>query len=506
MNNSVNNKRIAKNTFVLYIRMFVLMVVALYTSRIVLETLGAEDYGIYNVIGGVVVLFSFLNSSLLQATQRFLNFEIGKNDIKVAHEIFCMSMNSYALLSLVFLLAAETAGLWFLNTQLNIPEGRIYAANWVYQLSIITFIINLIRVPYNATIIAYERMDFFAYLSILEVFLKLAVVYLIIACTFDKLIFFTVLYTVIPLLITILYKWYCNRQFDITKYECHWNTETFKKLFSFSGWSLFGSIANMLANQGLMFLVNIFQGVVVNASMGIANQISSKVTQFFTNFQMAFNPQIVKKYAANETESLYRLIYSSSKFSYYIMFIVSLPLIIEMDAVLSMWLVEVPLYTKEFSQLILVFMLIEAMSAPLWMFVQATGQIRNYQILMGTIIFLNFPLAYVTLSVGLPVFYVWVVRILVNILTFIARCIYIKRKFTFPIKQYIKNVIFPIIYVSALVLPVPMVIHTLISDHWLNFILTINISLLISSVVIFFVGINNYEKNIIVNAIKSKFR
>lgn len=502
--NSANSKRIAKNTFMLYIRMFVMMVIALYTSRVVLDTLGAEDYGIYNVIGGVVVLFSFMNSALLQATQRFLNFELGKNDANGAHEVFCMSMNSYIILSAIFIVVAETVGLWLVNSQLNIPETRTYAANWVYQLSIITFVINLIRVPYNAAIIAYEKMGFFAYLSIFEVVLKLLVVYLIIVCSFDKLIFFAVLYTLIPLLTTYMYKWYCNRHFKITKYQYYWNKSIFKQLFTFSGWSLFGSIANMFASQGLVILVNIFHGVVANAALGIANQISAKVTQFFTNFQMAFNPQIVKKYAADETESLFKLIYSTSKFSYYIMFIVSLPLIIKMDVILSLWLVDVPRYTTEFSQLILIFMLIEALSAPLWMYVQATGEIKTYQILMGIVIFFNFPLAYIVLKMGLPVYSVWIIRILVNILTFVVRCLYIQRKYSFPLGTYISKVVIPIILVTIIVVPIPVGMDIFITQKWMGLIITLATSLFISLIIIYMVGMSANEKNLLNNVVKSK--
>lgn len=503
-NISSNNKRIAKNTFMLYIRMFVMMAVALYTSRVVLDALGAEDYGIYNIIGGIVVLFSFLNSALLQATQRFLNFELGKNDENSAHDIFCMSINAYIILSFIFFVAAETIGLWFVNEHLNIPENRMYAANWVYQLSIVTFIINLIRVPYNATIIAYERMDFFAYLSIIEVILKLVVVYLILVCTFDKLIFFAFLYAIVPLIITYAYKLYCNKHFEITKYRYFWNKRTFKKLFSFSGWSLFASISNMLANQGLLILVNIFSGVVANAAMGIANQISGKVTQFFTNFQMAFNPQIVKKYAANETESLYKLVFSASKFSYYIMLIVSLPIIYEMDAILNLWLVDVPQYTKEFSQLILIFMLIEALSAPLWMFVQATGEIKYYQILMGATTFLNFPLAYIALRIGLPVYSVWMIRIIVNILASIFRCIYIQKRFSFPVYSYLSEVIVPITFITILISLALLGMNYFKTTKLIEIIMATSVSVSSSLILIYLIGTNAYEKKLISSAIKNK--
>lgn len=502
--NSSSSKTIAKNTFMLYIRMFVMLAVSLYTSRVVLQVLGETDYGIYNIIGGVVVLFSFLNGALLQATQRFLNFELGRNNKEGLSCIFCMSMNAYLILSLVFLFLAETVGLWFVNTQLNIPAERMIAANWVYQFSIITFIINLIRVPYNATIIAYERMSFFAYVSLVEVVLKLLVVYILLVISWDKLIVFALLYALTPLFVTYIYKVYCNRKFPITFYKKMWDGKTFRQLFSFSGWSLFGSIANLLASHGLSILVNIFHGVTVNAALGIANQVSSKVTQFMTNFQMAFNPQIVKKYSAGETESLYQLIFRTSKFSYFLMLVISLPLMLKMDSILNIWLVEVPRYTTIFSQLILVFMLIEALTAPLWMYVQATGKIKKYQILMGSLIFLNFPFAYIVLKIGLPVYHIWTVRILVDLLVFFARCMYMKKVFSFPVLGYLQSVLFPVAYVSLLVIPLPLFISYLDLTTWQSLIVTVLTSVLISSIVIFFVGLTKSERVIILNSLQSK--
>lgn len=488
----------------LYIRMFVMMAVSLFTSRVVLQVLGETDYGIYNIIGGVVVLFSFLNGALLQATQRFLNFELGKNNTEGLSRIFCMSMNAYILLSLIFFVLSETVGLWFVNTQLNIPADRMAAANWVYQFSIATFIINLIRVPYNASIIAYERMTFFAYLSLLEVVLKLIVVYLLYVVTWDKLSFFALFYTLTPLLINYIYKVYCNRHFPITYYHWMWDGKSFRQLFSFSGWSLFGSIANILASQGLNILVNIFYGVTVNAAIGIANQISAKVSQFMTNFQMAFTPQIVKKYAAREEESLYRLIFSSSKFSYYVMFIISLPLILEMDVLLNLWLVEVPEFTKEFSQLILIFLLIDAMQAPLWLYVQATGEIRNYQILMGGVIFLNFPLAIIALKASMPVFSIWIIRVLVNLFSSIVRCFYIRKKFSFPLLEYGIEVIGPICLTTILIIPLPYMISLINMSTWISITSVISTSIIVSLTIIFLFGINANEKELIRNLIIKK--
>lgn len=501
-----NNKRIARNTLLLYVRMFVMMFTALFTSRIVLQVLGETDYGIYNIIGGVVVLFSFLNSALLSATQRFLNFYLGKKDEETTHKVFCMSMNSYIILSLIFIVLGETIGLWFVNTQLNIPAERMYAAHWVYQFSLITFIVNLIRVPYNATIIAYERMDFYAYLSLGEVILKLLVVYLLYITIYDKLILYALLYLLVPVIITWIYKVYCNRSFKISHYKRFWNKDMFRQLFSFSGWSLFGSLANLAASQGLNILVNIFYGVTVNTALGIANQVSNNVYNFISNFQMAFNPQIVKSYAAGETEHLYNLMFSASKMSYFLLLVIALPVALNIDLILDLWLVNVPLYTNIFTQLILGFFLIEALSSPLWMFVQATGKIKHYQILMGALIFLNFPLIYLALKLNLPVYYVWVIRIIVNILVFLVRCIYMQTKYHFPIKQYFLKVIVPVITVTIVTIPFSLLVKNLIVGYWIRFIISCFFSIGFTLLIIYRLGLNSKEKFFVLETIRKRIR
>lgn len=300
--NISNNKRIAKNTMMLYIRMLLSMIVSLYTSRVVLNILGVEDYGIYNVVGGVVVLFSFLNNAMASATQRFLNFELGRGDVLEVKRIFSISMTSYICIALLVLFLSETVGLWFFNTQLNIPSSRIDAASWVYQMSIFTFCFSILRIPYNASVIAYERMSFFAYISIIEVLMKLLIVYLLVLGSIDKLILYAILIFVVTVLVNAIYQFYCKHMFEICTYSFFWDKILFKKIIGFSGWSLFGSLANMSAQQGVNFLLNIFYGVTVNAAVGIANQVSSAIYAFISNFQTAFNPQLIKSYASGEKE------------------------------------------------------------------------------------------------------------------------------------------------------------------------------------------------------------
>ena len=501
---SDNNKRIAKNTLFLYLRMFVMMLTALFTSRIVLDVLGAADYGLNNVIGGVVVLFSFLNNALISATQRYLNFHLGRKDYKQTNVVFCMSMNTYFLLSILVIILGETVGIWFVDTQLNIPQERMYAAQWVYQFTLIQFVISLLRVPYNATIIAYERMNFYAYVSLLEVIAKLLVVYLLYVTMFDKLIFYSFLYTIVPLIITFVYKLYCNKCFDTTKYKTIWDKVAFKEMFSFSGWSLFGSLANLAAQQGLNILINIFYGVTVNAAAGIANQVSNNVYGFISNFQTAFQPQIVKTYAAQEIERFNKLIFQTSKFSYFMVIVLVMPILFTIDGILEIWLKEVPEYTAIFCRLILVYLSIEAITAPLWMSVQATGKIRNYQMLMAGLIFLNFPIAYIVLKIGLPVYSVWIVRIVVNIVVMIARCIYMKKKLNFPLLPYIKAVIVPIVSVTIVAIPIPVLLYYTIHGFWQNMIIVGFVTFALTMTDVYFVGMNTHEKQMGRNMILKK--
>ena len=491
---SVNNKRIVKNTIYLYIRMFVILFVSLYTSRVILQVVGASDYGIYNLIAGVVVLFSFINGALTSATQRYLNFYIGKHDEQNTHNVFCMSMNIYMALAIVFFVLAETIGLWFVNSQLNIPENRMNAANWVYQFTVFSFMINLIRIPYNATLIAYEKMDFYAYLSLFDVAIKLVIVYLLYISPVDKLVAYGFLYMLTDMIGNVIYHAYCKRRFAIATYQYMWKKDMFKHLLSFSSWSLLGNASSVFVQQGLNILVNVFYGVTLNAALGIANQVAGKVTQFFSNFQTAFNPQIVKYYAEGEMNEFFKLIFRSSRFSYYLMLIVSLPLMLKIDVILGIWLVDVPEYTGIFCQLILIFYLIEALTGPLWMSVQATGDIKLYQILISVVNIINIPLIYFSLKLGYPVWAVWIIRIVVDLIIYIVRCFYLNKRLKMSLSLYYKEVVQPVLLVTLLALPIPFIIERTVSGNHINFILSIVVSILCPCVMTFYFGLKRRER------------
>jgi O-antigen/teichoic acid export membrane protein len=480
------------------------MFVNLYTSRIVLNTLGIEDFGIYNIVAGIVILFSFLNTAMTTATQRFLNYELGKNDIVKVKQIFSMSLTAHISIAIIIFLLAESLGLWFLNTQLNIAENRIHAANWVYQFSIFTFCIQTLCIPYNASIIAYEKMSFYAYISVVEVTLKLLVVYLLLFFIFDKLIIYSILIFAVSVIIGIIYKYYCLNQLATCRYYIFWDRFLYMSLMSFSGWSLFGSMANIVSLQGLNILLNIFFGVQLNATMGIANQVNNAVYSFVSNFQMAFNPQIVKSYASKNKEYFVDLIFQSSKFSFYLLFIIALPVLICCDYILQIWLNIVPEYAVSFCRLMILYSLLEAISAPFWMAVQAVGILKKYQIIVSFIILLNLPVSFLLLLNGVSPEYILIAKLLIGFLTLSFRILYLYININFPLTSYIKNVLIKLMIVSFCSLPLPLLVSDFFAG-WKRLIFIILISIISVTFFVFVGGLEKREKTFIRNRIKNVF-
>lgn len=499
------NKRIAKNTLALYVRSIIVMLVSLYTSRVVLETLGADDFGIYNVVGSVVVLFSFIQGAMATAVQRYLNFELGRDDKNAVSRVFSMSMTVHIMIALIVVVLSETIGLWFLNTQMQIPSGRHIATQWVYQFSVLTCCVNILRIPYNATIIAYEKMSFYAYVSILEVFLKLSVVFLLVFSNGDRLILYSILMLIVSIIISVAYVFFCRKKFTTCSYSLFWDKKLFEEIFGFSAWSLFGSMANLGASQGINVLLNIFCGVVVNAAMGLAQQVNSAVSQFIVNFQTAFVPQLVKLYARNEYEKFVHLIFRSSKLSYFLILLIGLPVLTYTRPLLEIWLHSVPEYTVQFTRLMILFSMIDAMSGPLWNSVQATGKIRNYQILMSSIIAINVPAAYVILKLGGSPIIVLVVRVIINFITHLVRIFYLRRLFEFPSLPYIKNIMSRIVFVSIVAMPLPLLMMRKVPTPtvWqLLFFLVIIV--LQTAVFVFLLGLSQGERRTLINGVRQK--
>ena len=398
----MSNKRIAKNTVLLYFRMLLTMGVSLYTSRIVLNTLGVEDFGIYNVVGGVVMMFSFMNSAMSSATQRFLAIELGKKDDEQLKKVFSMSITIHAIIALIILVFAETLGLWFLNAKLVIPIDRMDAANWVYQASILAFMLTVMGVPYNAIIIANERMSVYAYVSIVEVVLKLFIVFALVWIGYDKLKLYAIFILCVTIIIWIIYNIYCKRNFPETRYRFFWDKSLYKTMMHYAGWNLFGNLAHVTIGQGLNILLNLFFGPVVNSARGIAYQVNTAVSGFVINFQMAMNPQIFKSYAANDLKYMHQLIFQGAKYSFFLLFFLALPLLIDTETILKWWLKIVPEYTVLFCRLVLINTLIDCISGPLMTAAQATGRIKKYQTAVGGLLLLILPISYLFLKNEFP--------------------------------------------------------------------------------------------------------
>ncbi len=499
---AVSNKRIAKNTLMLYMRMFLIMGITLYTSRVVLQMLGVEDFGIFNIVGGVVVLFTFINNAMVASTQRFLNFELGRNNIEEAKKVFSASLNIYFTIVIAFIILAETVGLWFLNEYINIPQSRVDAANWVYQATIVTTAFNFIRTPYNAAIIAYESMKFYAYISVFEGILKLGIVFLLILFA-DRLISYAWLYSLVSFLIMCAYVTFCYNKFEICRhYSFSFEKKRYVSLANFSGWSLFGSVANMCGQQGVNILLNIFFGVAVNAAMGIASQVCSAINMFVSNFQTAFNPQIIKSYAAGEKERFIALILNTSKYSYYLLFVIVLPCFICCDQILCIWLGAVPPHAVSFCRLLLIFSLIDALQGPLWVSAQANGKIRNYQLIMGGLILLNIPIIYIVFTFFDIAELALVIRIIINIVTSIARVVYLNKLYAFPILRYVKNVVH-CAFLSIIIIVTSCFVYYLFLC-WYQVFMTIAFSIVISIIVIYNYGLNYSERAFIKSLLISK--
>lgn len=505
INSSVNNKRIAKNTMYLYSRMFVTILVSLYTVRIVLAALGEVDYGIYNIIGGIVVLFSFLNHAMNTSVQRFLSYEIGRNDQVQLKRVFSMSVNSHMLMALFILIVSETLGVWFLNSQMNIPDERMYAANWVFQFCILTFILHILRVPYNGCIISFERMSIYANLSIAEVLMSLGIVYLLtIGNSVDRLILYAGLKCFVSLICWIASYIYCKCSFCCCDYAPFWDKGLFKRLFSFSGWSMLGAGSVIVTQSGSNILLNIFSGVVVNAAYGISSQVSNAIYGFVSNFQIAFQPQIIKLYAAGKREEQIQLVNRASIISYYLLLLISVPFILDADIVFELWLKDVPDYSISFCQWMLAYSMIDAIQAPLWMLITASGNIKLYSIWSSSLVILNLPMAWFLLYCGYSPLWIFITRFVINLITAIIRIFYVKAYFSFPILVYTKMVFTRAIPVTIIAFVGGHFINELLDKNILSFILSTTLMVVFIILVIFSIGLRKNERKFVVNIVKEK--
>lgn len=504
-NYSENNKRVAKNTLFLYLRMFLILIVTLYTSRVVLKVLGVEDYGISNVVGGVISMVSFISTSVANGFQRFFNIALGEGDEDKLRKYFSASMSVELILSIICLVIAETVGLWFVNTQLTIPAERMVAANWVYQCAIITFILALFKAPYNAIVVAYEKMDIYAYVSIFEAVGKLLVAFAIQIVLFDKLIAYSLLHLALSFIVWYAFVFFarkCNKSLSSKPY---FEKTIVLDMLSFSGWNLFGTMAHTLKGNGLNIVLNMFFTPAVNAARGVAYQVSASIMQFSRSFLTASRPQVVKYYAQKDYSAMTTLTNSISRYSFLLLWILSMPLIGNMDFIMKLWLGEgMPELAPKFCTIVLFTSLIETFSAPIATLVHASGKMKTFQIVVSSVIMLVIPLAYIVLKLGGSPESALYVSLFVVILAQIVRLILIRKIVPFSIKSYLKDNIMP----CALVVGVSMVASFLLSlvfyrerSSVLFSFIDIVVSFIVLMVIVFFIGLNNQERQFVLNKI-----
>ena len=502
----VNNKQIAKNAIYLYLRMFITMWVTLYTSRFLLNVLGVEDYGIYNIVGGITILFTFIGSSLLLSSERYIASSIAGYSSQRIKQIFSTCINCHLFIAFILFLLSETIGLWIINTQLVLPAERLLAANCVYQASVISCVINVINSPYHACVVAYERFGFNALEGIVLTFLKLCILILVYFSTWDSLIYYATLYCLVNLLQIIMNLSYCYYHFNDIRYVTYWNKELFFSIFRFAGLNMLKNGAFVSFNQGTNIGFNIFGGVVINAALGVANQVYAACLSFMHAVQSAFYPQIIRTCAAKEYQDTNSLTRRAAKFSFLMLLFIGCPFILNMNFVLNIWLGKVPPYAIEFSIIILFACFLDAIIEPLNTAMMAYGKIRNYVLLNSTVWFASCMLIFITLAIGEKFYICLLFRIFAQLLIVLISCIFLKKHINFPYSLFFKNDCIPlcIILISGLFIP-----HLLISLIKFNPFVEICFSILISWIVIglliYLIGLNQSEKEYLIKFILTKF-
>lgn len=503
------NKRIAKNTIYLYFRMIILLLVKLYTSRVVLNVLGVDDFGTWNVVAAFVVSFSFISSPLVTATQRFLNYDMGKGGNNL-NAIFSTSLLLFAAIGVLIVLILETFGVWFLNHKMNFQEGQMQTVNWIFQFSIVTSLINLIRMPYESTIVAYERMSFYAVICLLEGFLLLGIVFLLQAFEgYDKLILYGAFTLCAQTVICLCYKYYCNKHFPCSHFKFLIEKPLMKEIGSFSGWNLFGALSSMSALQGVNIVINLFWGVVVNAAYGLSSQVSAAVGVLIVNLSKASDPQIVQCYASRQFERVQLLVDNVGKYAYLLVLFFSLPLMFHMDYILYLWLGDkVPEYAASFAIISIVQLMINCISLPMHTAVSATGKIKVYQIVVSLLILMNIVITYVLFSMGFSPVSTMVVRCIIEVLVCIARLTFVKINIGLSLGRFMSASLLPVVSIT-IVLVLYLYVMTQYIFHYsdlVNLIMTILCYVPVFVLMVSFFAINRESKLKLKNVVVSKLK
>lgn len=500
-----SNKRIARNTGLLYFRMLLVMLVTLYTTRIVLDALGKVDFGIYNVVGGFVVMMAFFNSTLTATCQRYFSYEIGRENFEELSKIFKLNMTTYILFVLLVILIAETLGLWFVNTQLtSIPPDRMVATNWVYQFSIITVVATGIAIPYNALIISHEEMDVYAYISIFEVMLKVGVALLISISSTDKLFFYAALLALSRVLVTASYYVYCRRKFPESRYSFFWNKQKFKEIVSYSGWHLIGAVSVMVRNQGVNVLLGTFFSPVVNAARGLAFQVMIAVESLTNSFYTAVRPQIYKYYGTGEIDKMNHLVCWSSKLCFYLVAVLAFPLLFNTEFVLSLWLKKIPDYTVLFTQLVLINTIIDSLNGPAIAAALATGRIRNFELITGILMIFNLPVSYLFLRLGYSPQITMLVSISISLITIVVRAFILDKMVALRVSYYLREVVLPLLLVSLLSPILPYLLSGMISHAWANFFCVTLLSIVTLTLFTFYLAFSAKERASILSFVRRR--
>lgn len=505
MAESSDSKRIAKNTLMLYFRQILIMMVSLYTSRVVLQNLGIIDYGIYNTVAGFVAMFSIISGSIAVAISRFLTIEVGRGNDDKLNVVFSTSFIIQIFILLFVIALAEILGVWFLNAKMVIPEERLLSSNIVFQCSLITFAINLLSVPYNALIIAYEKMSAFAYISILEVLLKLFVTFLIKIFSFDKLSLYAFLLCIVSVAIRLVYGIYCKVKFKKVRFKFFFDRTIFKEMFSFIGWAFLGNGVIVLRDQGVNVLLNLYCGPAINAARGVAMQVNTAVYSFVQNFMTAVNPQITKNYANKQYNEMHKLIIQSSKLGFFIMLILVVPLCANINYILSIWLVEVPEFTSNFIKLVLIFSLTECLSQPLVTGVLAEGHIKTYEIFLTLIYIVYFIICLFLLKLKFSPDFVFLSLIIAKVFVIIL-LLFRSKKYGFEVIAYLKGVILYVLPITAVSFGFITFLPVNNAQNFGTFMIQSMINFLFTSIVIFLIGITKEERKMLKQFIANKLR
>lgn len=505
-NSQANNKRIAKNTILLYFRTMFVMVIALYTSRVILNELGVDDYGIFNAVGGVVAMFTVISSALSSSISRFITYELGHGDKSRLSAIFSTSLNIQFAIAAIVLILCEIGGVWFLNCKMSIPPDRLVAANWVLQCSLLSFCVGLISVPYNACIIAHEHMSAFAYISVLEAVLKLVICYMLITSPWDQLITYAVLMLAVSVLIRIVYGVYCSNHFE----ECHYHIVKDKPLLremtSFAGWGFFTNMAWVFNTQGVNLLVNVFFGVALNAARGIATQVEGAVLQFVNNFTTAINPQITKCYGAGEKEAMFSLVCRGAKFSLLLLLFIAVPLELETEYILTLWLKIVPNHAVTFIRLVIIGIMVNALGNTGYTACMATGNIKKYVLSITTVGILVFPLTWVAYKLGMPAETTYIIYISVYIIVDIVRLYIMRGLLNFPAMMFVQKVLIPLICTISVGSILPIIVYSSMSQSLIRLFVTTIVSFFSIGLATCYIGLTKHEREMTLGKIIAKIK